>query len=198
MIVRRILVMALGLLLAACGSASTPAEATEPTPIPVPAVPAGWVTVASGAGDVSLTVPRDLTPLAPGDPTSILLQSTMVDGRTPIQIFAIGPAGLPDQPAAGESLRSWLERGSWVPMEGEGGVTDLDAVAERELRLPAGRGLEVATTVQPGTPDASRVIAYAIETAGGFAVLQILGHPDTVQARADELNVVVLLAAFGD
>jgi hypothetical protein len=54
----------------------------------------------------------------------------------------------------------------------------------------------VEITALPGTPEASRVVAYAIATDRGFGVLRILGHPDAVSTRADELAVVPLLIEF--
>ena len=74
----------------------------------------------------------------------------------------------------------------------------MSAVTVREELLPAGRALGAAATVNPGSPEASRVVAYAVETPDGFAVVQILGEPDVIEERADELRLILLLFRFGD
>lgn len=184
------------LALVACGATEPTRPATDATAPARPPIPATWVIIQSG--DIEVTAPPDLERLALDLPDVILLQAPF-DGRvTPLQVSAHSPSALPDQPAPGESLRTWLERGSWIPMEGEGGVTSVADVSEREVLLPTGRALEAAATVQPGTPEASRVVAYAIETADGFAVLQILGQPNVLEDRADELRLIPLLLRFGD
>lgn len=188
----------IALLLAACGASEAPAPSADATPPARPAVPLGWLTIASDAGTVELTVPPDLGRFGPDTPVGVLLQAEMNEGVTPLQVWAHGPSDLPEQPAPGESLRTWLERGTWFPRDEQGGVTEIADVSERELLLPAGRALELAATVQPGTREASRVVAYAIETADGFAVLQIIGEPEVLEARADELRLIALLVRFGD
>lgn len=186
------------MLLAACG-------VTEPTPPPAdatpperPRVPSGWVTIASEAGDAELTVPPDLGRFGPNTPVGVRVHSEMDGGFTPLQIWAHGPSALPDQPAPGESLRAWLEHGAWFPSAGQRGGAAIADVSERELLLPAGRALELAATVQPGTREESRVVAYAVETADGFAVLQIVGEPAVIEARTEELRLVAWLVRFGD
>lgn len=186
------------LLLAACGATEPTPLATDATPPQRPKAPDGWVTIGSHTGDAELTVPPDLGRLGPDSPVGVLVQA-QVDGQTtPIQVWATGASALPDQPAAGESVRSWLERGSWFPKAGQGGVTAIDDVSERQVLLPAGRALELAATAQPGSSAASRVVAWAIETRAGLAVLQILGEPAVLEARADELRLIPLLVRFGD
>lgn len=120
----------------------------------------------------------------------------MDGGITPVQVWAIGPRAANPQPATGQSLRSWLEESGWLPSEGSGAVIALEGTTEREVWLPAGRALEVSTTVQPGTPDVSRVVGYAIETPAGFAVLQIVGHPDFFQERGADLALLTQLVSF--
>ena len=168
----------------------------EPTIPEPPGIPEGWQVVTSEAGDVQIAVPPDLAVLDLS--SGILLQGEMVAGSTPIQVFAIGPGDAQVQPAGGESLRAWLRASSWAPTEGSGGITGLADETEREVWLPAGRALEVARTAQPGTPDASRVVVYAIETPEGFGVLQIFGHPDFMEQRRRELSLLPLLISFGD
>ncbi len=186
------------MLLTACGTAGPTPSAAEATAPGLPVVPAGWVTIASSAGDVALTVPPDLGSFGPNTPVGVRVQAEAGERSTPLQVWAHGPSALADQPAPGESLRAWLENGTFLPMGGDAGATEIGDASEREMLLPAGRALELAVTVQPGSRDASRVIAYAIETADGFAVLQIIGEPDDIEARANELSLIPLLVRFGD
>ena len=189
-------VATLSLALVAC-VASIPASPTpEPTIPAAPALPDGWQVVASDAGDVRLAAPPDLVVLDLA--SGILLQGEMDRGTTPIQVWATGPRGAAVQPTAGESLRAWLEASTWIPAIGASGITNLADVTEREVSLPAGRALEVSMTVQPGTAEASRVIAYAIETAEGFVVLQILGRPDVIDRRRADISLLPRLVSFGE
>lgn len=195
-LVVRVGVVLIGVALVACGATEPTRPATDAIAPTRPPVPASWSTIE--AGDVELTVPADLGRLGPDIPDVILLQVAF-DGRaTPLQVSAHGPSALSDQPAPGESLRSWLERGTWFPREGQGGISSVGDVTEREELLPAGRALGAAATVNPGTPEASRVVAYAIETPEGFAVVQIVGEPDVIDDRAAELRLILLLFRFGD
>jgi hypothetical protein len=190
------LVATLSLILGAC-AAPAPASPTPDATIPTaPAVPDGWQVVTSDAGDVRIAAPPDLLVL--DQASGILLQGEMVGGTTPIQVWVTSPRGASVQPAPGETLRAWLEDSGWAPKEGSGGITEVSDVSEREVWLPAGRALEVAITAQPGSPDASRVVAYAIETSDGFGVLQVLGQADVVEARRGDLRLVPLLVSFGD
>lgn len=189
-------VVVIGAVLVACGATEPTRPATDAAAPTRPPAPATWVTIRSG--DVELTAPADLERLPLDLPDVIFLQVAF-DGRlTPLQVSAHGPTALPDQPAPGESLRSWLERGTWFPREGQGGISATSDVIEGEELLPAGRAFGAATTANPGTPEASRVVAYAIETPEGFAVVQMLGVPDVIEDRADELRLILLLFRFGD
>ena len=190
------LVATLPLILVACAAPAPTLPTPEPTIPTAPAVPDGWQVVASDSGDVRLAAPPDLAVLDLA--SGIMLQGEMVGGTTPIQDWATGPRGASVQPAPGETLRAWLEDSGWVPKEGSGGITEVGDASERDVWLPAGRALEVAITAQPGTPDASRVVAYAIETADGFGVLQILGQADVMEARRGDLALLPLLVSFGD
>ncbi len=190
------LVAILSLILGACAAPPPSSPTPEPTIPTAPAVPDGWQVVTSDAGDVRLAVPPDLVALDRA--SGILLQGGMHGGTTPVQVWATGPREAPVQPAPGETLREWLEVSGWVPKEGSGGITEVGDVSEREVWLPAGRALEVAITAQPGTPDASRVVAYAIETSDGFGVLQVLGQPDVMETRRGELSLLPQLVGFGE
>lgn len=44
--------------------------------------------------------------------------------------------------------------------------------------------------------DRASVVGYAIETPAGFAVLQIVGHPDFFQERGADLALLTQLVSF--
>ena len=180
-------------LLAGCGS---PAASVEPTIPERPAVPDGWREVTSDAGDVRLTLPADLGVIFTG--AGVMAQRAMPDDEARLEVLALGPADVFPQPRTGEQVRTWLEQQAWVPVAGEGGVTQVADRTEREVVLPAGRALEVATTVMPGSPDEGRVVAYAIATEGGLAILRFVGRRVAMNAREDELRLIALLAQFED
>jgi len=176
---------------AQAGSTAPDAPATAPER---PAVPEGWATVSSDAGDVELTAPGDLPAIYTQQ--GVLLQGALV-GPTPIEVWLSGPTDVVPQPKAGQSIRAWLmEDGAWAPSEADG--LTLDEESERELFLPAGPAIELAWTVQRGTPDASRVVVYAIRSERGIAILRILGQPDAIRARADDLMLIALLVRIDD
>lgn len=181
-------------LVSGCASAVSTAGVSS-TPVERPADPAGWSTVASSDGRVELVVPPDLLLLE--QPSGVLVQGEFRGVGTPIQIWVSGPRDLPDQPSGSESAREWLVRTGWLPQAGKGGVTT-SGESEAEILLPQGRAYRAALTANSGTEAASRVIVYAISTSKGVAVLQILGDPETVQARAAHLNLVPLLVTFND
>jgi hypothetical protein len=181
-------------LVSGCASAVSTAGVSS-TPVERPADPAGWSTVASSDGRVELVVPPDLLLLE--QPSGVLVQGEFRGVGTPIQIWVTGPRDLLDQPSDSESAREWLLRTGWLPQAGKGGVTT-SGESEAEILLPQGRAYRAALTADSGTEAASRVIVYAISTSKGVAVLQILGDPETVQARAAHLNLVPLLVTFND
>ena len=106
-------------LLAGCGSAPTPS--VEPTFPERPALPDGWHEVTSDAGDVRLALPADVDALstAPG----ILAQEPARNGVPLFEVIASGPADVSPQPQSGEQVSAWLAQQFWVPVAGEGGVT---------------------------------------------------------------------------
>lgn len=181
--------------LSGCARAGpTPSDAPATAPAR-PSIPEGWVATSSDSGDVELTAPMDFAVLLTQE--SVLLQTALVDGRTPIEVWLSGPAIVFPQPEPGQSIRTWLiEDGSWVPTEADG-VT-LDEESERELLLPAGRALELAWTVQRGTPEATRLVLYAIRAERGIAILRILGNPEAIRDRADDLMLMAQLIRVGD
>lgn len=186
-------------LLVMATACETPSAApATPEVIVRPPIPPGWTTISSDAGDVRLTMPPDFEPVFTDD--GVLAQPPPdVDGGIPaLEIWASGPASIVPQPESGAQLRTWLERSAWLPSAGDDGVTTVAGRTERELALPAGRALEVAITVQPGTDAASRVVVYAIATDGGIAIVRIIGLPPArLEERADELLTVAALVEFG-
>lgn len=188
----------IALVLGACGAPAPSPSGADGTPPERPVAPAGWIVISSHAGDAELTVPPDLGLFGPDTPVGVRVQAPVGERHTPLQTWAHGPSALPAQPDPGESLRSWLERGTWFPSREQGAGAAMADFSEREVLLPAGRALELAATVQPGTREASRVVAYAIEAAGGFAVLQVIGEPEDLEARSEELGLIPLLVRFGD
>lgn len=123
----RLQVAILALMLAACGTTEPTPPAADATPPERPAVPDGWVTIASDNGEAEMTVPPDLGRFELDTPVGVFLQAVLGDRGTPLQISASGPSDLPDQPTGGET----------------------------------------------------RVTAYAIETAAGFAVSRSLASQTT-------------------
>ena len=180
------------LLLILVASCST--SAPEPTAATLPDRPAGWRSIASDAGDVALLVPPDFE--ASFTAEGVLAQPADQDGASTLEIWAHGPVSVP-QPTAGETLRDWLEQSGWVPVAG--GVTTIGDRTDREVLLASGRALQVALTVQPRTPEESRVVVYAVQTQTGIAILRFIGWPpQRIHERADELEIVAQLATFGE
>ena len=180
-------------LLVGCGS---PAASVEPTIPERPAVPDGWREVTSDAGDVRLALPADLDVIFAA--AGIMAQERAQNGVPGFELLAAGPTDVVPQPRSGEQVSTWLAHQFWVPVAGEGGVTQTADRTEREVVLPAGRALEVAITAMPGSPDEGRVVVYAIATEGGLAIIRFVGSPAAMNARGDELHLIALLAEFGD
>lgn len=182
-------------LLSGCASVQ-PTVTASATPVERPAVPPGWIPLASTDGRVEVAVPPDLTELEQA--SGVLVHSEFDGVTTPIQIWVSGPRDLPDQPRGGELAREWLQRSGWLPQAGSGGVTTVSDESQAEVVMPQGLGYRVALTADAGTEAASRVVVYALSTSTGVAVIQILGDPATIQARADELQLIALLATFSE
>jgi len=185
-------IVVLGLLVG-CGS---PAPSVEPTIPERPAVPDGWHEVTSDAGDLRLALPADIGAMSTAG--GIVAQGRAQNGVPEFEVLVVGPADVFPQPGSGELVSTWLEQQLWVPIAGEHGVTQTADRAEREVVLPAGRALVVATTVSPDAPDEGRVVTYAIATEGGIAILRFVGPPAAMSAREGEVRLIALLAKFGD
>lgn len=181
-------------LLAGCGSGSPTLPTSEPTAAVRPAVPDGWVTLTTEAGDIRVVVPPDvgLVHTAPG---SVMGQPPMRDGVIPFEVFAISPREL-GRRGAGQSIAQWMEDQGLLPQAAEGVIRG--PTTERELILPVGRAIEITTSAQPGTPDEGRVVLYLIETADGPAVLRFVGTPAGVEARRADMALMSQLVEFGD
>lgn len=182
-------------LLSSCASVA-PTAGARATPVERPAVPAGWISLASIDGRVELVVPPDLTELEQS--SGVLVQGDFNGVEIPIQIWVSGPRDLPDQPRPSDSPREWLQRSGWLPQAGSGGVTSVSDASEEEVLMPQGLAYRAALTADAGTEGANRVVVYAISTPTGVAVIQMLGDPASIHARADELNLIALLATFSD
>jgi hypothetical protein len=185
-------IVVLGLLVG-CGSPESSVEATIPER---PAIPDGWHEVTSDAGDVRLALPADVDALSTAG--GILAQEPAQNGVPQFEVIASGPADVFPQPRGGEQVSTWLTEQYWVPVAGEGGVTQTADRAEREVVLPAGRALEVALTAMPGSPEESRVVVYAIATEDGLGIIRFVGSPAAMSAREGELRLIALLAELGD
>lgn len=180
-------------VLAGCASPSASVQPTIPTR---PAVPDGWDDVTSDAGDVRLTLPPDIAAFYTA--SGILAQLPLIDGTLQLEVLALGPVGVVPQPGSGEDIRSWLEGSGWVPRAGDLGLVVTAPASETEVDVSAGRALEVDVTVNPGLPEAARVVVYAITTGDGIAIIRFAGNPDVMEGRAGELRLVAMLAEFGD
>lgn len=179
-------------LLVGCGS---PASSVEPTIPERPALPDGWHELTSDAGDVSLALPPDLGSIFTG--SGIMAQGPARNGLPEFEVIAVGPADVSPQPQSGEQVSTWLAKQFWVPVAGEGGVTQTADRTEREVVLPAGRALEVSITAMPGSAEEGRVMVYAIATEGGIAIIRFVGSPAVMNSREDEMRLIALLAEFG-
>lgn len=180
-------------LLAGCGS---PAPSAAPPTTGAPAVPDGWNVVTSDGGDVRLTLPPDVPPMSTAG--GIFAQMPLTDGSLQLEVLVVIPADVFPQPGSGEDLGSWLHGSDWVPRAGDPGYVAITPAVATEVELSAGRALEMDVTVDPGLPNAARVVVYAIETGDGVAIIRFAGNPDVMEERAGELRVVAMFAEFGD
>lgn len=179
--------MAMVVLVAACARAPL-----EPLPTRPP-VPAGWTIQESDEGDLRLALPAGIEPVSTAG--SVIAQEPLTrEGVIELEVWGSGPASL-DQPAAGETLLSWLADHPLVPRND--GVTVVGSTSTTDISAPSGRGVELKVTAFPGTPEESLVLVYAIRTIAGVAILRFVGRPERLRQRADDLRLVVLLAEFG-
>jgi hypothetical protein len=180
-------VLALSVLASACAQA-------HPEPLPTrPSVPDSWVIVESDEGDVRLALPPELAPLSTAG--GIIAQEPITAaGINQLELLASGPSALLDQPARGGSVVEWLYEQSLVPRADS--QTVVGSTSSIEVAFPTGRGVEISTTVFPGTPEEALVITYAVPTTAGFSVLRFVGQPERLRERSDDLRLITLLAEF--
>ena len=177
-------------ILSGCAS---PAVSVEPT---VPAIPDGWNEVTSDPGDVRLTLPADVPAIFTA--SGIMAQMPLTDGAIQLEVLAVGPGDVHPQPDSGEDLGSWLERSEWVPRAGEPGYVVVTPAVVNEVELAAGRALEADVTLDPGLPNAVRVVVYAIQTGEGIAIIRLVGNPRLMEERAGDLRLIAMFAEFRD
>ncbi|MGI8999292.1 MAG: hypothetical protein ACR2GO_06250 [Candidatus Limnocylindria bacterium] len=180
--------------LAACASPASPSSSAKPTLAERPAVPEGWAPITSDEGDVRLVLPPDAGILLTAG--GILAHGPLRDGNVSWEVWAIGPDALIDQPRAGQSMVEWLGQLGFMPQPGE--AIAQGPTTELAMTLPAGRALEVATSLQPGTPEEGRAIIYVIETGGRLAMLRFVGTPAGLERRARDIQLISQLVEFGD
>ena len=128
-----VLALAATVIVGACS-----AEAASPLPT-YPAVPAGWVNVASG--EMSLALPPWLIPF---DTTGAIFANEVPDPNQQwVQLMAEGPRIAEPRLAAGESLERWLLRRMESPEAGQPTM--------QQVNLPAGPALQMKRLDSPGT-----------------------------------------------
>ena len=186
--------LGLAIVMLVVGCAAPGASAAPATTGP-PAVPDGWQLVASDPGDVRLALPPDIPVMF--TEVGIMAWLPPIDGVLQLELLAVGPKDVVPQPASGEDLGSWLEQSEWVPRAGDPSYVAVTPATVNEVDLAAGRALEVDVTVDPGLPNAVRVVVYAIQTGGGIAIIRLVGNPDVMEERASELRLVAMSAEFG-
>jgi hypothetical protein len=180
MVARTTRTIMVAVLLAACGS---------PLTSPAPAVPAWtpppeWVTVSNAESTFQLTLPPYIQV---GDRRGAIFANEAPppgESEIPIQLWAQGPI-IDDGPRAGEELDSWVERRLDSRVKGVPTVTPVS--------LPAGDGIRYDRVDAAGTPNAWRIVVFAIETPRGAAWLMIDGPPDEWAARANDLERIPTL-----
>lgn len=172
------------LLLAGCNGRS-PASALPTMPLS----PAGWVVVASGNGDLRLTLPPWLVPF---ETTGVIFANEPPPSPGSVdwlQLLAEGPATAVPQPAAGQSLPQWLEARLESPNRGP--------VSVRTVALPAGTAVELSVVMGEGTSLERRFLAFAIRAPAGVAYLLVDGPPAAWTGREADVALIPMLAEVG-
>jgi hypothetical protein len=171
----RLLVAWLAAAAIGCGSPSASAVPAAPAWTPPP----DWVTVSNDEATFQLTLPPYI--LVGDRRGSIFANVAPPPGSSeiPIQLWAQGPV-IDDGPQDGEDLFTWVDRRFETPFKGVPTVT--------RVALPAGAGIRYDRIDAAGTPNAWRIVIFAIETPRGAAWLMIDGSPDEWAARAGDLE----------
>jgi hypothetical protein len=159
-----------------------------PAPAPEPSLawqpPADWVIVSNAEGSFQVTLPPYLEVFDTQVAIFANERPRVPGGPIPIQLWAQGPV-LEDRPGPGESLAAWIDRRLNSPVKGLATVTS--------IVLPLGAGIRYDRVDASGTPNAWRIVVFAIDSPRGIAWLMIDGPPDEWAARADDLERVPFL-----
>src|SRR5690606_30695786 len=112
--------------------------------------------------------------------SGVFARPTEASGSALIEIWLTAPAAIEHQPTEGQDRGEWLHLQGWLPRVGAAGVTAVGDRVENAVLLPAGPAFEVVVTGDVGSAARLRVVAYAIETHGGTAILMIQGAPEVM------------------
>lgn len=177
------------LLVTAAGCASTQTPATLP---PRPAVPDGWTTVQTAAGDLEMTLPPYIDAFdteaaihanEPPDPAT---------GQFTFSLMGTGPWTVVDLLEPGETAGEWIER---VVLSGVPAERRTDTTSEQVL-LPSGVGHRVRTTVDAGTVEENVVLVWAVPTQDRVGYLVINGSPAGIEEHAADAELIAQLMRF--
>ena len=184
----------LALVATACGAEAPGSPVTaEPPPLPErPAVPAGWRTITSDEGDLSVAVPPDLIVIHTAG--SINGFRNEGDGvETSLTVAAIPPGELL-QPRGGQSVEAWADEGGWLT-GGQGHIGDGE-VRRRDVLLPAGPAIELTSTYEVGDLGQVWTQLYVVETPSGHGLLQVSGDGPPADEPPDEVRLMRELVEF--
>ena len=162
----------------------------RPTPAPAPVVelasatlPAEWVTVASDAGGLWISLP----PWIKAFETSGAVFASEMRANGGLQLLAEGPRTAEPQPGPA-GLEQWLLDRLASPGVG---LARLD-----QTTLPAGVAVHLQRIDRPETALAWRFEAWAIATQGGTAFLVVDGPPRAWVDREDDVRLIAELLRF--
>ena len=175
----RLLLACIAAIVLGCGS---PPVSADPN-VAVWTPPPDWVTV-SGSSGIQLTLPPYIVVF--DTQGAILANEAPPPGTSdvPIQVWAQAPS-IDERPRDGEDLVAWVDRRLDSPVRGTPSVTPVS--------LPAGTGIRYDRIDAAGTPNAWRIVAFAIQTPRGAAWLMIDGPTDGWAARANDLERIAPL-----
>ena len=163
---------------------------STPVPTAAPARPAavdGWTAVESGAGDLRLCLPPWLHAFDTSG--AVFANEIVLAGGPGLQLLAEGPRTAEPQPASGDDLQRWLESRIDAP--------DAGASVVRRLDLPGGSAITIERVDRPATPEAWRIVAYAIRTPLGVGFLLLDGPPDAWATHEADAALIPWLLEFG-
>ncbi len=170
------------LLVMSCSSAPPEPPARPPTP-------AGWTTITVDSGDLRMALPPWL--IAFESTGALFANEAPAPGAAGfLELLAEGPRTAQPQPVPGERLDEWLWRKVGPRVDRSGGSV-------QAVGLPSGSGVAVDLILRAGTPQASRLAAYAIRTPAGVAFLLIDGPPAGWTAHAADVALIPILMELG-